>query len=277
MRSKHNFKFGFENRRYYYNTRNKSGSGDFNFSPNQTALPGFINQTGHSFASFLLGDYGSTSRGIAASNFGHRWRTAGFYFQDDWKVNRKLTLNLGLRWEMVGGLIEVAGRMSGLDFDTPNPGAGNRPGALVFADDLGRRGFQDTYWKQISPKFGFAYAISDKLVMRGGYGINNTPPSRTASASVARSAITATSASRRQIHRSALRRTASGIWITAIPTSPARFRTRSRRSRMDRPSTTIPRAATACLMFRTGTSASSISCPHRRSWRSTTSATRVPA
>ena len=175
VRSKHNFKFGFENRRYYYNTRNKSGSGDFNFSPNQTALPGFINQTGHSFASFLLGDYSSTSRGIAASNFGHRWRTAGFYFQDDWKVNRKLTLNLGLRWEMVGGLIEVAGRMSGLDFDTLNPGAGNRPGALVFADDLGRRGFQDTYWKQISPKFGFAYAISDKLVMRGGYGINNTP------------------------------------------------------------------------------------------------------
>ena len=45
----------------------------------------------------------------------------------------------------------------------------------MFADDLGRRGFQDTYWKQISPKFGFAYAISDKLVMRGGYGINNTP------------------------------------------------------------------------------------------------------
>ena len=72
------------------------------------------------------------------------------------------------------GLIEVAGRMSGLDFDTQSC-AGNRPGALVFADDLGRRGFQDTYWKQISPKFGFAYAISDKLVMRGGYGINNTP------------------------------------------------------------------------------------------------------
>jgi hypothetical protein len=172
---KHNFKFGFENRRYYYNTRNKSGSGDFNFSPNQTALPGFINQTGHSFASFLLGDYASTSRGIAASNFGHRWRTAGFYFQDDWKVTPRLTLNLGIRWEMVGGLIEVAGRMSAIDFTLANPGAGNRPGALAFADERGLRGFQDTYWKQISPKFGFAYALTNKLVMRGGYGINNTP------------------------------------------------------------------------------------------------------
>ena len=172
---KHNFKFGFENRRYYYNQRVKSGSGDFAFSPNQTALPGFINQTGHSFASFLLGEYNSTSRGIAASNFGHRWRTAGFYFQDDWKVTPRLTLNIGLRWEVVGGLIEVAGRMSGVDFAVANPGAGNKPGALVFADDRGRKGFQNTYWKQISPKFGFAYALSNKLVMRGGYGINNTP------------------------------------------------------------------------------------------------------
>ncbi|MFN0105377.1 MAG: TonB-dependent receptor domain-containing protein [Bryobacteraceae bacterium] len=173
---KHNFKFGFENRRYYYNTRSKSGSGDFAFSPNQTALPGFLNQTGHSFASFLLGTYNSTSRGIVSSNFGHRWRVAGFYFQDDWKVTPKLTLNVGLRWEVVGGLIEVAGRMSAIDFAAPNSAAGNKPGALVFADDRDRLGFQNTNWKQISPKFGFAYALSNKLVMRGGYGINNTPP-----------------------------------------------------------------------------------------------------
>ncbi len=176
IRGKHNIKFGFEHRRYYYNTRSKSGSGDFAFSPVQTAQPGFLNQTGHSFASFLLGAVNSTSRGIAPSNFGHRWRNAGFYVQDDFKVNRKLTLNLGLRWEVIGGLIEVAGRMSGFDLTAANPAAGGRPGALVFVDDLGRRGFQDTYWKQLSPKFGFAYAMTDKMVMRGGYGINNTPP-----------------------------------------------------------------------------------------------------
>ncbi len=176
IRGKHNFKFGFENRRYYFNARNKSGSGDFNFHPNQTALPGFIDTTGHSFASFLLGDYNSTSRGIANSNFGHRWRSAGFYFQDDWKVSRKLTLNLGMRWEVIGGLIEVAGRMSAIDFDLANPGAGGRPGALAFADQRGQKGWQNTYWKQISPKFGFAYAATERMVLRGGYGINNTPP-----------------------------------------------------------------------------------------------------
>jgi len=176
IKGKHNFKFGFEHRRYYYNTRAKSGSGDFNFSPNSTALPGFLNETGHSFASFLLGAVASTNRAISPLNPGHRWRNLGFYFQDDWKVTRKLTLNLGMRWEIIGGLIEVAGRMSGFGATTANPAAGGRPGALVFVEDLGRKGFMDTYYKQFAPKFGFAYEISNKLVMRGGYGINNTPP-----------------------------------------------------------------------------------------------------
>jgi hypothetical protein len=90
-------------------------------------------------------------------------------------VTSKLTFNIGMRWEMIGGLIEVAGRMSGLDMTVPNPNAANRPGALVFADDRGVRGFQQNYYKQFSPKFGFAYAATNKMVWRGGYGINNTP------------------------------------------------------------------------------------------------------
>ncbi|MBA3973679.1 MAG: hypothetical protein C0504_05595, partial [Candidatus Solibacter sp.] len=175
VRAKHNVKFGFETRRYFYNSINKSGSGTFAFNSNTTALPGFLNQTGHSFASMLLGAVTSTSREESPVNFGHRTRSAGFYVQDDWKVTRKLTLNVGLRWEMIGGLVEVAGRMSGLSFDAVNPSAGNLKGALVFVDDMKRRGFQDTNWMQLSPKFGFAYAATPKFVVRGGYGINNSP------------------------------------------------------------------------------------------------------
>src|SRR3569832_719688 len=63
-----------------------------------------------------------------------------------------------------------------LDFGTPNALAGNRPGALVFVNDLGKRGPGDPYYGQLSPKLGFAYALNPKLVVRGGYGINNTPP-----------------------------------------------------------------------------------------------------
>ena len=176
VRGKHNYKLGFENRSYYLNTRGKSGSGDFNFSPIQTEQIGFREQTGHAFASFLLGAVQSTSRAITAANFGYRWRQNGFYIVDDWKTTRKLTLNLGFRWEIVGGEYEVAARMSALGINVPNPGAGGRPGSLVFAEDLNRKGFMDRNWKQLSPKFGFAYSINDKLVMRGGYGINSSPP-----------------------------------------------------------------------------------------------------
>lgn len=177
VRGKHNFRVGFEHRRYYFNTRGRGNdSGTFNFAPNQTALPGFNNETGHSFASFLTGSSSGASRNVIASFFGRRWRNAGFYVQDDWKATRKLTLNLGFRWEIIGGLKEVAGRMAQFNPGKPNPGAGGRPGALDFADELGVTTFMDTNWKQLSPKFGFAYQVNNWMVMRGGYGINNMPP-----------------------------------------------------------------------------------------------------
>jgi hypothetical protein len=177
IRGSHSFKVGFEHRRYYFNERGRGNeSGTFNFSPNQTALPGYLNETGHSFASFLTGAVASTNRNVVASYFGRRWRNVGMYFMDDWKATRKLTLNLGFRWEVIGGLTEVAGRMAQFDPTVLNPGAGGRPGALVFADELGVDSFMDTNWLQLSPKFGFAYAVSEKFVVRGGYGINNMPP-----------------------------------------------------------------------------------------------------
>lgn len=177
VHGKHNFKVGVEHRRYYSNQFGRgTESGNFNFSPNQTALPGFITQTGHSFASFLLGSVASTNRNVVASFFGLRWRSFGTYFQDDWKLSRKLTLNLGLRWEVIGSMQEVAGRQAQFDPTVPNPGASNRPGAVIFADQLGRTGFMDKNWKQFAPKFGFAYNLNEKMVLRGGYGINNMPP-----------------------------------------------------------------------------------------------------
>jgi len=174
VRGKHNFRVGVEHRRYYLNDFGRgNNSGNFNFTPNSTAQPGFINETGHSFASFLTGAVGSTNRSEIASFFGNRWRTFGTYFQDDWKVSRKLTLNLGLRWEVIGGYTEVAGRMAQFNPTKPNPDAGGRLGAVDFADQLGVKTFMDKNWRQFSPKFGFAYEVNKWMVMRGGYGVNN--------------------------------------------------------------------------------------------------------
>ncbi|HKQ76366.1 MAG TPA: carboxypeptidase-like regulatory domain-containing protein [Blastocatellia bacterium] len=177
VRGAHNYKAGVELRKYYLNVRNKSSSGNFNFSPQQTELPGFSAQaqTGHSFASFLLGAAQSTDRAVSPNNFGYRVTQPSFYFMDDWKATQRLTLNLGLRWEMNFGYNEVAGRISVVDLTKPNPGAGNRPGALVFADELGEKGFHNKYLKMISPRLGFAYKVSEKMVVRGGYGVNANP------------------------------------------------------------------------------------------------------
>lgn len=176
IKGKHNLKAGFEFRMYYINNSGKSGTGQFDFSSVQTQQPGFNASTGHAFASFLLGQVSAATRAINQANPGYRVRYPAFYFSDDWKVTRKLTLNMGLRWEIVGPFYEVAGRMTNIDPAKPNPAAGNLPGALVFADELGTNTFQSRNWKQFSPRFGFAYAFNEKLVLRGGYGMNNLAP-----------------------------------------------------------------------------------------------------
>ncbi|MCI0421349.1 MAG: hypothetical protein L0312_19345, partial [Acidobacteria bacterium] len=138
IRGKHNFKTGMEVRKYYFNSRNKSGSGDFNFQPTQTELPGFSSSTGHSFASFLLGAVNSTSREINSTTFGYRVTQPGFYFMDDWKVNRKLTLN-------------------------KNPALQNGQGIPYTAPDSTRVGYVQNY------NLGFQYALPASFVLEAAY------------------------------------------------------------------------------------------------------------
>ncbi len=176
IRGKHSFRTGFEQRYYYYNSRNKPGTGSFNFNPIQTEAPGFNSSTGNAFASFLLGTVAGTSRGLITTNPGHRVRQTALYFADDWKATQRLTLNLGLRWEIIGGVYEVAGRMATLDPDAPNAAAGGRLGAIVFAENVKRKGFQNRNWLQLGPRLGFAYILNNRAVLRGGYGVNNMPP-----------------------------------------------------------------------------------------------------
>ncbi len=177
IRGSHNFRFGVEVRKYFYDQDFRGGtSGGFRFTSDQTADPNHRSQTGYAFASFLLGAPSSTSLNITQVNPQSRWLSPAFYLMDDWKVSRRLTLNLGLRWDIVGGLYEVQHRSSGLDPFMPNPGADGFPGSLVFLSDLHRNSFQDTYWKEFGPRAGFAYQINSRMVLRGGYGINYAPP-----------------------------------------------------------------------------------------------------
>jgi hypothetical protein len=174
---RHSIKFGVEIRKYYYNTRERGNTtGTFRFGPDQTAHPSFRTQTGFSFASFLLGAVRQAGRSVITTSPGYRAWYPALYVSDDFKATPKLTLNLGLRWEIVGAFYEVADRMSGLDLTKPNPEADNYPGALVFAKDLGRRSFQDPYYKEFGPRIGAAYQLHPRVVLRGGYGVNYSAP-----------------------------------------------------------------------------------------------------
>jgi hypothetical protein len=180
LRGNHSFRFGGEHRRYYLNENSVWTPPSYTFHNENTAQPGFETSSGFSFASMLLGTAFQTSNGIPNLSPGQRSRITSFYLQDDWKVSPKLTLNLGIRWDIPQPVSEAASRMSGLDPNLPNPGADGFKGAFVILGEgpgrTGRKNFTDVYYKEFGPRVGFAYAVSGKMVIRGGYGINYSPP-----------------------------------------------------------------------------------------------------
>ena len=131
---------------------------------------------GNAFASFLLGQINSSGRTIYNGNTEFNRREVGTYIQDDWKVTPHLSLNLGLRWEVMGGITEAHGQMTQFNPLLPNSAAGNLPGTLEFASQLKKKGFERTDWGLILPRFGITYAVNPKLVWRAGFGINTQSP-----------------------------------------------------------------------------------------------------
>lgn len=132
--------------------------------------------TGYSYASYLLGAVGNSSIGLdPVSELGGRYHAISPYFQDDWKVTSKLTLNLGLRWDYLPPYHEVKDRWTFLNPNLTN-GITGTPGELQFAGSYGGPGVScgcrtpvQTYWKNWGPRLGLAYSINDKTVFRAGY------------------------------------------------------------------------------------------------------------
>ena len=148
----------------------------FNFDKVFTAGPdpnSITPGTGNSMASLLLGTPASGGTGLAVSQISRAW-LHGTYLQDDWRVTRKLTLNLGIRWDIPRPVTDRLDRLARFDYNAVNPissAVGNTyHGQLVFATS-GNRGQYNTSYKEFAPRLGFAYEVMPKLVMRGGYGI----------------------------------------------------------------------------------------------------------
>ncbi len=172
-RGSHTFKFGFTFQEDHYNGYGMhSASGSVNFSRLGTSVPlDSTNTSGNGFASFLLGwvNNGSIETPRVVSN---QWRYYATYIQDDWKVNRKLTLSLGLRWEMTPPSVEghFPDGYSNFNPNLPNPGAGGRLGAMEFAGfgegRIGSRTMFNAWPYGFGPRLGVAYSVNDKTVFR---------------------------------------------------------------------------------------------------------------
>ncbi len=153
-------------------------AGNFNF--NRLGTGGYdaagnnLSQTGDPFASFLLGQVHSSDQNIYAQptwyeSYLSPWINAEF------KVNSKLTLTAGLRLDYQSARTEQNDEYSTFDPNTPNPGAGGRPGAVIFAGDgagrTGSRTFENPSWDAWGPRAGFSYRLNEKTTLRGGYGM----------------------------------------------------------------------------------------------------------
>ena len=200
----HTFKGGFEAQSIYFPWIAPPDSrGGFSFSGQYTSIPNLSDgSTGR--AQFLLAPTAAIPGGVDnvggadnvnASNFGGvaaKRSYYGSYFQDDWKITSKLTLNVGVRWDWFSPTGEKYNAQANFIPGTPFAGAqyivpaSRRDKPVLsksFTDLLAKDGIQlvysDKYGSGLSqvqknnfaPRFGFAYQVSPKFVVRGGYGI----------------------------------------------------------------------------------------------------------
>lgn len=207
----HTLKYGYDARilRENFNSNGYQG-GQFFFdgtytSPASNSSSTLRNAFGRDIAAFLFG-IPTTGSGSSASqidnsiNYSVQSLYHGFFFQDDWRVTPKLTLNLGLRYELEMGLTERYDRLlRGFDLTTTNPveaaaraayttaynaNPGNFPvtpdqfhvlGGYLFADTSNERSAWDVDKSNWQPRFGASYQVNEKTVLRGGFGIFMAP------------------------------------------------------------------------------------------------------
>jgi hypothetical protein len=192
VRGKHELKFGFEGRLHqqnYIQTNAPLGYFQFNsLGSSQCPVPDITQCGGDAMASFMMGQMaggGNSYYEIQFEPATENYQYAGFV-QDNWKVYPRLTLNLGLRYDVSLPRTERHNRMNWFDPNAVNPLNGGNitytnpiSGQTVTQALLGGEIFTNsnvrtnwlTDWKDIQPRFGFSYLLTKKTVLRGGYGI----------------------------------------------------------------------------------------------------------
>jgi Carboxypeptidase regulatory-like domain len=128
--------------------------------------------TGFGYASFLLGDYTSSTQNANELFRRNGYQQWAIFIQDSWKVTRKLTVDYGLRWDYATPEKEEHGRLGQLDASLANASAGGRLGAIEYASTCNCSFYKGTYPFALGPRLGVAYRLDPKTVIRGGWGFN---------------------------------------------------------------------------------------------------------
>jgi hypothetical protein len=189
-RGRHSLRFGVDWRAYQYSIIDRSHeSPGLGFDLAQTAVEPTLSgsgKTGDAFASFLIGAVQNWSLAVRSHQPRFDSRYVGGYAQEDFKARSNLMINIGLRYEVETPRREASNQQSVISLTAPNPGAigpnGPLPGALIFGGSgQGRSGGSasgaQTYYKDLAPRLGFAYApdnlfrVLGRTVLRGGYAI----------------------------------------------------------------------------------------------------------
>lgn len=175
--NRHALKWGIDIRHISWATGGVLGdAGVYNFRSVHTgafdAAGNPIPNTGDPYASFRLGQVSSSSWRIPAFP-AYQEEYISPWINNEWKATDRLTLTLGLRWEFQTPRTAKHDQYSSFDPTIPNPGAGGALGAYAFA---GRNGQPRTLAVKmdksaLGPRFGFAYRVGERTVVRGGYGI----------------------------------------------------------------------------------------------------------
>ena len=179
VRGNHTYKTGAEWRRdLWTDVENVGTTGVYNVLAAETALP-YLQATtlgggniGFPYASFLLG---AIDNATVKNRQDPQLRKAawGVYLQDTWKVTRKLTLDYGARWDYQTAAKEMNDRFAMLGPSVPNPSAGGLLGGTTYQGSGGggcNCAFTSSYPLAIGPRFGVAYQLDSKTVLRGGWG-----------------------------------------------------------------------------------------------------------
>lgn len=176
VRGQHELKFGAEGRMHRINfTQPGTPGGLFIFDFNSTSQFPYSGG-GDAMASFLTGIGGPGTWGqyevpnfVSTQSF-----QAGGFIQDNWKISRKLTLNIGVRYDVSTPRTERYNRMNALDPNVVSPvqapGLGTLRGGEIFMSP-GNRSNYGTDFRDIQPRFGLAWQALPRTVIRGGYGI----------------------------------------------------------------------------------------------------------